>query len=215
MSLIYHDAISLAIEAFGNAGKLLWLIDDDSFGNAGPALAGDLRAIVAGTPTLAHFIATTSQSGLLESCGVGADDFIEFLGSRRYGQCSGPCSETVWRLPPAGEAGASCPACGLPARENIPAGAASPWVSVRLEQQEIALAAWKARPGGVLAIELGGLAGSPQLRDLARRSAATVLRCGAGYSGAGPGATIALALPPGAFVALLRERLSSSGLIPA
>lgn len=215
MSLIHRDAISLAIEAFGNAGKLLWLVDDASFGEAGTVLAGDLGAIVAGTARQAHFIATTSQSGLVESCGAGGDGFIEFLGSRRHGQCSAPCSETVWRLPSPGAAGVSCPACSLPARENIPAGAASPWVSVRLERQEIALAAWKARPGSVLAIELGALAGSPQLRDLARRSAATLLRCGAGYAGAGPGATIALELPPGAFVALLRERLSSSGLIPA
>lgn len=180
MSLIHHDAISLAIEAFSNAGKVLWLLDDASFGEAGPALAGDLRALIGGTAAIAHFIATTSQNGLVESCAAGSGQFIELLGACR----------------------------------QAPGDAASRWPGGALARQEAALAAWQRRPGSVLAIELGALAGSPQLRDLARRQPATVLRCGADYTGAGPGATIALAWPPAACVALLRERLSSSGLIP-
>lgn len=180
MSLIHHDAISLAIEAFSNAGKVLWLLDDASFGEAGPALAGDLRALIGGTAAIAHFLATTSQNGLVESCTDGSGNFIEFLGAGRHAS----------------------------------AGAAGLWPSGLLEQQQAALAAWQRRPGSVLVVELGALAASPQLRDLARRQRATVLRCGADYSGAGPGATIALAWPTAGCVALLRERLSSSGLIP-
>lgn len=208
MSLLHRDPLSLAIAAFANARKVLWLVDDEALAG-GTALLADIAAVIAGMPTVAHLIATTATSGSLEAC---AGQLIEYRGSRRYGQCSAACSESVW---PLGAADEPCPRCGLPVRENVLSGALSDWVSARFERQEIDLAAWQNRPGSALAIELGGLVGSPQLPDLARRSAGMRLRCGAAYDGVGPDGVITLALAPAEFVAQLLARLSRGGLIAA
>lgn len=215
MSLLDLDPISLAIEAFGHARKVLWLADDEALAG-GPALAADIAAVIAGMPAVAHFVATTATDGSFEA---GAARLIEYRGSRRYGQCTGPCSEEVWPLAGAGEPPYShfshCPRCGLPARDNVLSGELPDWVTARLERQEIDLAAWQKHPGSALAVELGGLAGAPQLAALARRSAAMRLRCGAAYDAVGPDGVIALAWPPADFVAQLRARLSSAGLMAA
>ncbi len=145
-----------------------------------------LRELGARLPNGA-FVFTSNVDGQFQRAGFDDARLLECHGSIHHLQCSRPCSGDIWpadavvphvdpadclmRAPPP-----ACPRCGALARPNVLMFGDNRWVDVRTEAQYARFAAWRARAGRLVVIEIGAGTDLPSVRRTCEAQHAPLIR---------------------------------------